>query len=84
VIHILTMILLCHHTDGAKLEIYVISARFNGVKLLERHRMVNDIVKDAGLFDHAIHALTVKAWTPEDYEAKKSTIPEDAQSLSDS
>lgn len=67
--------------DGAKLELYVVSNKFSNMKLLERHRLVNDVVKEAGLFDHAIHALTIKAWTPEDYETKKSTIPEDAQSF---
>jgi len=48
------------------------------MKLLDRHRLINDTVTQAGLFEH-IHALTIKAWTPEEWEKKKDTIPQTVQ-----
>ena len=64
--------------EGSKLDLFVASERFAGLKLLERHRLVNDAVTRAGLFEH-IHALTIKAWTPEEWEKKRDTIPQQAQ-----
>ena len=45
---------------------------FDGVKLLERHRMING--KNGALADimENIHALEMKTWTKEQYEAKQS------------
>ena len=54
--------------DGAKLEVVVVSEKFVGVPLIKRHRMVNAAVGD---YMNEIHALTIKAWTPEQYEKKK-------------
>jgi BolA protein len=52
--------------DGnAMLELVVVSPRFDGVPLLQRHRMVNDCLKD---LMPKIHALTIKAWSPEQHE----------------
>ena len=65
-------------TEGSKLDLFLASERFAGLKLLERHRLVNECVTRAGLFEH-IHALTIKAWTPEEWEKKKDTIPQQAQ-----
>mmetsp|Transcript_4630 Transcript_4630/g.6427 ORF Transcript_4630/g.6427 Transcript_4630/m.6427 type:complete len:88 (-) Transcript_4630:166-429(-) len=53
---------------GAKLELKVVSAKFEGVPLLKRHRLVNSCL--ANEMDQ-IHALTIKAWTPAQYEKKK-------------
>ena len=36
--------------------------------------MVQDLVKNGGLMEK-IHALTIKAWTEEEWEKKKDTIP---------
>ena len=55
--------------DGAKLELVVVSTKFEGVPLLKRHRMVNDILKTE--LEGKIHALTMKTWTPAQYESKK-------------
>lgn len=54
---------------GAKFQVVVISSEFEGVPLLERHRKVNDAVKE-----HMpnIHALSLKTWTPAQWEKKKS------------
>jgi len=37
--------------------------------LLDRHRMVNDTIKEQM---KEIHALTLKTWTPEQWEQKKT------------
>ena len=55
--------------DGnAKLELLVVSSQFDGIPLLQRHRKVNAALEE---FMPKIHALTIKAWTPTQYEAKK-------------
>lgn len=50
------------------MELIVVSPRFEGVPLLKRHRMVNEIVKEEM---DKIHALTMKTWTPAQYESRK-------------
>mmetsp|Transcript_10803 Transcript_10803/g.31992 ORF Transcript_10803/g.31992 Transcript_10803/m.31992 type:complete len:85 (+) Transcript_10803:228-482(+) len=62
------------HSDGcgAKLEIVVVSASFDKVPLLQRHRRVQGLLKDEGLMD-SIHAVTIKAWTPDQWETKKGS-----------
>ena len=47
----------------------IVSKKFEGIGLLARHRMVNEILKEE-LKD--IHAFTQKTMTPEQWEAKKS------------
>jgi BolA protein len=54
--------------SGAKLELVVVSPKFEGVPLIKRHRMVNTVLSD---YMNDIHALTIKAWTPSQYESKK-------------
>jgi stress-induced morphogen len=54
--------------DGAKLDLLVVSSKFEGKPPLARHRLVNTALSD---LMNDIHALTIKAWTPAQYEAKK-------------
>ncbi|KMS93461.1 hypothetical protein BVRB_031250 [Beta vulgaris subsp. vulgaris] len=54
---------------GAKFEIVVVSEKFQGIKLLERHRMVQGSLGDVM---GKIHALTIKSWTADQWESKKS------------
>ena len=56
---------------GAKLELLVVSSLFEGKTPLARHRLVNTAVSE--LMD-GIHALTIQAWTPAQYEAKSQTL----------
>ena len=61
-------------TDGAcsgALELTIVSEDFDKVPLIQRHRKVQALLKEDGLMDEKIHALTIKAWTPEQWEAKK-------------
>jgi len=59
------------HCDGAKLELLVVTSQFHGLTLLKRHRKVNEVLVD---FMPQIHALTIKAWTPEQYQEKQEQI----------
>ena len=55
--------------DGnAKLELVVVSSQFEGTSLLQRHRKVNAALSE---FMPKIHALSMKTWTPAQYESKK-------------
>jgi len=51
-----------------KLDLIVVTDKFEGVPLLKRHRMVNDVLVEEMKL---IHALTMKTWTPAQYESKK-------------
>jgi stress-induced morphogen len=54
---------------GAKFSVIVVSSVFEGKPLLARHRLVNEILQEEL---KSIHALSIKAWTPEQWEQKKS------------
>lgn len=55
---------------GAKIQLLVVSESFAGKPLLKRHRLVNELFSEE-LKSNQIHALTIKAYTPAQYEAKK-------------
>mmetsp|Transcript_9456 Transcript_9456/g.21047 ORF Transcript_9456/g.21047 Transcript_9456/m.21047 type:complete len:91 (-) Transcript_9456:1265-1537(-) len=61
------------HSDGcgAKLELTIVTDDFDGVLLLKRHREINNLMKEKGLWDE-LHALQINAWTGKQWEAKKS------------
>lgn len=50
------------------LEARVVSPAFAGKSSLERHRMVYAPLRD-WIEDDTIHALSVRAWTPEQHES---------------
>lgn len=54
---------------GAKVDLKVVSKAFEGVPLLKRHQLVNEIFSE-DLSNNRIHALTIKAWTPAQYAKK--------------
>jgi stress-induced morphogen len=54
---------------GASFEILVVSKAFDGIALMERHRLVNGAL--ASLMSE-IHAVTIKALTIAAWEAKKA------------
>ena len=57
-------------TGGAKVTLMVVSSAFEKMPLLKRHRLVNEVFAKE-LADGSIHALSVKAYTPAQYESKK-------------
>lgn len=54
---------------GAKFDVYVVSSTFEGKKLLERHRLVNEALSSL-MSD--IHAVTLKTMTPEQHEKNEN------------
>lgn len=59
---------------GAMFQLFISSRAFEGLALLKRHRLVNDALKEEM---RDIHALQLKTWTPEEWERKKGTLPEE-------
>ena len=57
---------------GSKFEVIVVSSAFEGVKLLQRHRMINGSGGALAVEMQHIHAMNIKAWTPKQYEKKMS------------
>ena len=61
---------------GAKFDAIIVSAKFDGMMLLQRQRAVNAVLEEEM---KTIHALTMKTWTPAqaqqklgDYDARKA------------
>lgn len=55
--------------DGSKFEAQVVSADFAGLNTLKRHQKVYATVGEH-ITSGAIHALTIKAYTPDEFEAQ--------------
>jgi stress-induced morphogen len=47
--------------------VIIVSAAFDGKGLLEQHRMVNEVLKEP-LADQRIHALSLKTYSPAQWE----------------
>ena len=65
---------LCRAVDnsdgcGSKFQVLVVSEKFGGMALLERQRAVFACLEEEM---KSIHALTMKAWTADQYEKKKA------------
>lgn len=50
---------------GGHFNLRIVSAAFEGHNAVQRHRMIYSLVAD--LMPHRIHALSVKALTPEEW-----------------
>ncbi len=55
--------------EGGHFTVQIVSAAFSGKTPIQRHRLVHAAVAD--LMHREIHALSIRAWTPE--EAPTST-----------
>ena len=53
---------------GGKFECVIVSAKFEGLPLLKRHRMVNGVLEDEM---KTIHAFTQKTLTPQQFAAQQ-------------
>jgi BolA protein len=62
--------------EGAEshFKVVVVSDRFSGSKLLARHRLVNDLLRDE--LASGLHALALHTWTPEEWFEKGGSAPE--------
>ena len=52
---------------GDHWQVIIVSAAFDGKGLLEQHRMVNEVLKEP-LADQRIHALSLKTYSPAQWE----------------
>ncbi|MDD3519186.1 MAG: BolA family transcriptional regulator [Chromatiales bacterium] len=57
--------------DGSHFEAIVISDAFEGLSMLKEHQMVYGAI-GAEIASGAIHALSIKAYTPAEWEALAS------------
>jgi acid stress-induced BolA-like protein IbaG/YrbA len=53
--------------DGGKYEATVISTAFEGLSMLKEHQLVYKTV-NAQIASGELHALTIKAYTPEEWQ----------------
>jgi BolA protein len=51
-------------SGGGHYEVIIVSQAFAGLGLLQRHRLIYDALGDA--MGSAIHALSIKAYTPQE------------------
>ena len=60
--------------EGAEshFKVVVVSDRFTGVKLIERHRMINGLLQQE--FAAGLHALALHTLTPEEWLAKGGAV----------
>jgi acid stress-induced BolA-like protein IbaG/YrbA len=52
---------------GDHWQVIIVSAAFDGKGLIEQHRMVNEVLKEP-LADQRIHALSLKTYSPAQWE----------------
>ncbi|HET7006886.1 MAG TPA: BolA family transcriptional regulator [Candidatus Binatia bacterium] len=52
---------------GDHWQVIIVSSAFDGKGLLEQHRIVNEVLKEP-LADQRIHALSLKTYSPEQWE----------------
>lgn len=60
--------------DGSKFDAVVVTSAFNGQSKINRHKMVYAILNEH-IQSGAIHALTIKAHTPEEWAAVEAASP---------
>ena len=56
--------------DGYKNEAIVVSSVFEGLNAVKRHQTVYATLKDQ-IASGAVHAISIKAYTPEEWAAQK-------------
>jgi acid stress-induced BolA-like protein IbaG/YrbA len=55
--------------DGTHFEALIVSTEFEGKSLIESHKVVYGVLGDA--MKERIHALSLKTFTPEQWESQK-------------
>lgn len=56
--------------EGGHFDAVIVSPRFEGLGLVERHRAVYAALGD--LAERRVHALAIETFTPEEWRAKRS------------
>ncbi len=57
-------------SGGGHYRMTVVSGKFRGERLMSRHRMVYGMVSE--MMKGEIHALSLHAYTPEEYQSKQN------------
>jgi acid stress-induced BolA-like protein IbaG/YrbA len=55
--------------EGNHLELVVVSEKFRELNRIARQQLIMSLIKD--LWANGLHALTMKTWTPEEWEKQK-------------
>lgn len=65
-----------HRRQGIEthFKVIIVSARFEGLKLLQRHQKVNKLA--AKEFKTGLHALSLHLYTPEEWEKRGASTPQ--------
>jgi BolA protein len=68
------------HSRGTEshFKVVIVSDTFDGKRLLQRHRAINEVLADE-LTNH-IHALSIHAYTPSEWQAQQS-VPQSPKCL---
>ena len=69
------------HSRGEEshFKVVVVSENFIGMRLLQRHRKVNEVLQNE--LAHHIHALAIHAYTPEEFSEKQGQTPDSPNCL---
>ncbi|ATG79305.1 MULTISPECIES: BolA family protein [unclassified Pseudoalteromonas] len=64
------------HSKGTEshFKVIVVSEEFAGKRLLQRHRQINEILKDE--LANYIHALAIHTYTPDEYTEQGGEAPD--------
>lgn len=57
--------------DGGKFEATVVSTVFEGLSMIKEHQLVYGTVQ-AQIASGVVHALSIKAYTPSEWDAQKT------------
>ena len=60
-------------SGGGHFQALIVSAAFEGLSLLDRHRRVNEALSD--LFGERIHAFGMTTLTPQEWAARRAKLP---------
>ncbi len=58
--------------EDSHFKVIVVSEEFSGKRLLQRHRQINEVLKDE-LANH-IHALAIHTFTPEEFSEQEGYV----------
>ena len=69
------------HSAGTEshFKVIVVSEDFSGMRLLQRHRQVNEALKDE--LANYIHALAIHTYTPDEYTEQGAEVPDSPDCL---
>ncbi|KAF7788990.1 MULTISPECIES: BolA/IbaG family iron-sulfur metabolism protein [Pseudoalteromonas] len=69
------------HSRGSEshFKVIAVSEKFAGQRLLQRHRLINEVLKEE--LAHHIHALAIHTYTPEEYAEQHGEVPDSPSCL---